>query len=162
MADNDFFRILIGGTGSNAGYVEIATADDGNDPIHVRQYTGAFTSLTRTATLLNESGNTSFPGTVTANVLTATSDARLKENINTIDDALGKVLQLNGVQYNRIGQTSTEVGLVAQELEKIIPGLVTTGDDGMKSVMYGNIVGLLVQAIKEQQVQIDDLKNKVK
>ena len=66
MADNDHFRILVGGTATNAGYVEIATADDGTEPIYVRQYTGVFSSLTRTATLLDGSGNTSFPGTVTA------------------------------------------------------------------------------------------------
>jgi hypothetical protein len=66
MGDNDQFRILVGATGTNAGYVEIATADDGTEPIYVRQYTGVFTSLARTATLLDGSGNTSFPGTVTA------------------------------------------------------------------------------------------------
>jgi len=65
IADNDFFRIRVGGA-SNAGWVEIATADDGTEPIYVRQYTGVFSSLTRTATLLDGSGNTSFPGTVTA------------------------------------------------------------------------------------------------
>jgi hypothetical protein len=64
MADNDQFRILVGGTATNAGFAEIATADDGSEPIYVRQYTGTFTSLTRTATLLDGSGNTSFPGTV--------------------------------------------------------------------------------------------------
>jgi hypothetical protein len=66
MADNDQFRILVGGTATNAGYVEIATADDGTEPIYVRQYTGVFTSLVRTATILDGSGNTSFPGSVTA------------------------------------------------------------------------------------------------
>jgi hypothetical protein len=66
MADNDYFRILIGGTASNAGYVEIATADDGTEPIYVRQYTGVFANLVRTATLLDSSGNTTFPGSVTA------------------------------------------------------------------------------------------------
>ena len=66
IADNDYFRILVGGTATNAGYAEIATADDGNEPIHVRQYTGAFATLTRTATILDTSGNTSFPGSVTA------------------------------------------------------------------------------------------------
>lgn len=65
IADNDFFRIRVGGS-SNAGWVEIATADDGTEPIYVRQYTGVFSSVTRTATLLDGSGNTSFPGTVTA------------------------------------------------------------------------------------------------
>lgn len=66
MADNDQFRILVGGTASNAGYAELATADDGSEPIYVRQYTGVFTNLARTATLLDGSGNTSFPGTVSA------------------------------------------------------------------------------------------------
>ena len=65
IGTNDFFRIR-GGGGSNAGFVEIATADDGTEPIYVRQYTGEFTSLTRTATLLDGSGNTSFPGTITS------------------------------------------------------------------------------------------------
>jgi hypothetical protein len=67
MADNDQFRILVGGTASNQGFVEFATADDGTEPIYVRQYTGVFSSLHRSATLLDESGNTSFPGVVTAN-----------------------------------------------------------------------------------------------
>jgi hypothetical protein len=66
MGDNDQFRILVGATASNQGFVEIATADDGTEPIYVRQYTGVFSSLARTATLLDGSGNTSFPGTVTA------------------------------------------------------------------------------------------------
>lgn len=65
MADNDFFRIRVGGA-SNGGWAEIATADDGTEPIYVRQYTGVFSSVTRTATLLDGSGNTSFPGTMTA------------------------------------------------------------------------------------------------
>ena len=64
--DNDFWRIGGGATGSNAGYMEIATADDGTEPIYVRQYSGTFSSITRTATLLDGSGNTSFPGTVAA------------------------------------------------------------------------------------------------
>jgi hypothetical protein len=66
MGDSDQARILVGATASNAGYLEIATADDGTEPIHVRQYTGVFATLARTATLLDASGNTSFPGTVSA------------------------------------------------------------------------------------------------
>ncbi len=63
---NDYARIKAGGTGNNAGYLEIATADDGSEPIYLRQYTGIFSSLARTATLLDGSGNTTFPGVVTA------------------------------------------------------------------------------------------------
>jgi hypothetical protein len=72
MADNDFFRIRVGGA-SNGGWAEIATADDGSEPIYVRQYTGVFTSVTRTATLLDGSGNTTFPGSVTASSFSGTS-----------------------------------------------------------------------------------------
>lgn len=60
MGDNDQFRLRVGG-GSNDGYVELATADDGSEPIYVRQYTGVFQNVARTATLLDGSGNTTFP-----------------------------------------------------------------------------------------------------
>lgn len=65
MASNDGFRIRVGGTNNN-GYAEIATKDDGSEPIYVRQYTGDFSTITRTATILDGSGNTTFPGKVTA------------------------------------------------------------------------------------------------
>lgn len=74
MGDNDQARILVGATAINAGFLEIATADDGTEPIYVRQYTGTFTTLARTATLLDGSGNTSFPGTVTANGVVLTGN----------------------------------------------------------------------------------------
>jgi len=68
IADNDYFRILIGGTATNAGYAEIATADDGNEPIYVRQYSSTFAvgTIARTATLLDGSGNSIFPQNVNA------------------------------------------------------------------------------------------------
>ena len=78
IADNDFFRIYVGGTATNQGFVEFATADDGTEPIYVRQYTGVFATITRTATLLDGSGDTQFPGTITStrhicNVATGTA-----------------------------------------------------------------------------------------
>ena len=89
VADNDFWRILGGGS-SNNGYLEIATADDGSEPIYLRQYTGVFSNLVRTATLLDGNGNTSFPGTVSAssfngNANTATKAAQdsAGQQINT-------------------------------------------------------------------------------
>ena len=66
MADNDFFRILVGGTSSNSGFVEFATANEGTEPIYFRQYSDVFTTVARTATILDASGNTSFPGTLSA------------------------------------------------------------------------------------------------
>lgn len=64
MGDDDYYRIVGRTNGYDNGYLEIATADGGTEPIHVRQYAGVFTNLVRTATLLDENGNTSFPGTV--------------------------------------------------------------------------------------------------
>ena len=93
IGDNDFFRLRVGG-GSNAGFAEIATADDGTEPIHVRQYTGVFTSLTRTATLLDGSGNTSFPGTVTA----PTFSGALSGNATTATTA-GALTSMNISQF---------------------------------------------------------------
>ena len=81
MGDNDFSRIAVGATASNAGWMEIATADDGTEPIYVRQYSGTYTSIVRTATLLDGSGNTSFPGRVNASYFTANSTT-LCTNLN--------------------------------------------------------------------------------
>ena len=81
--DNDFWRIGGGATGNNAGYMEVATADDGTEPIYVRQYSGTFSTITRTATLLDGSGNTSFPGTVAA----AKFKGALEGNASTASNA---------------------------------------------------------------------------
>lgn len=80
---NDFWRIGGGATATNAGYMEIATADDGSEPIYVRQYSGVFSAITRTATLLDANGNTGFPGTVTA----PTFKGALSGNASTASNA---------------------------------------------------------------------------
>jgi len=98
-------------------------------------------------------GNATFSGTVTAN-----SDERLKENVVGIGNALSKVLDLRGVYFNRIGQPEREIGVIAQEVEKVLPELVFESPDGVKSVAYQNMVAVLIEAIKEQQEQINELK----
>jgi hypothetical protein len=88
------------------------------------------------------------------------SDIKLKTNIKTIDNALDKVLQLRGVEFDRVDSEDHQIGVIAQEVEKIIPEVVH-GDD-TKTVSYGNLVGLLIEAIKEQNVEINNLKKIVK
>ena len=93
---------------------------------------------------------------------TGASDERIKSNIKTIENALDKTLLLRGVNYNdiRIEPDKLRMGLIAQEVELIIPEVVHTDEQTtMKSIEYQNIVGLLVEAIKEQQQQINDLKD---
>ena len=100
--------------------------------------------------------------TATGNV-TAYSDIKLKENIELIANPLDKVLSLRGVTYNRIDieDEPRHSGVIAQEVEEVLPEVVNTNEEGIKSVAYGNMVGLLIEAIKEQQQQIDELKRKL-
>ena len=82
--------------------------------------------------------------------LVAFSDERKKTNIETIPNALEKVLQLRGVTFDKIdGDDRRHAGVIAQEVEKVLPEVVYTDKDGMKSVAYGNVIGLLIEAIKE-------------
>ena len=92
----------------------------------------------------------------TANI-TAYSDARLKENITTIDSALDKVTKMRGVTYDRIDIDHHGAGVLAQELEAVAPELVRDGE--YKSVAYGNLTAYLVEAIKELKDEIAELKN---
>ena len=89
-----------------------------------------------------------------------TSDKRLKDNIETIKNPLQKVQALRGVTWNWKKDGKADVGFIAQEVEEIIPELVATGEDGYKSVQYANLVWVLVEAVKEQQKQIDALEEK--
>jgi hypothetical protein len=91
----------------------------------------------------------------------AYSDERVKENIKTIDNSLEKVNKLRGVEFNKIGEDKKSIGVIAQEIEKVLPEVVKTDDEGMKSVAYGNVVGVLIEAIKELNKEVEELKTKL-
>ena len=90
----------------------------------------------------DQTGNLTAAGNITAY-----SDARLKTNINTIESALDKVLAMRGVSFTKDGNPG--MGVIAQEVELIVPEVVQNNQDGYKSVAYGNLVGVLIEAIKE-------------
>lgn len=141
--DNDFWRIGGGATGSNAGYMEIATADDGTEPIYVRQYSGTFSAITRTATLLDGNGNTSFPGTVAAakfkgalegNASTASNAATVNgHTVNANVPANAKFTDTNtwrGIQDN-LTSSSTSDSLSANQgriLKSLVDGKANSSD----------------------------------
>ena len=100
--------------------------------------------------ILNNSGSVTFSGNVTAY-----SDERLKENIQTLDGS--KVLQMRGVSFTKEGKEGS--GVIAQELEKVAPELVSDGE--YKSVAYGNLVGYLIENAKQQQERIEKLEELV-
>jgi hypothetical protein len=88
--------------------------------------------------------------------LVATSDSRTKDNIVTVDSALDKLLKMRGVYFERkIEPGERRVGVIAQEVEEVLPEVVYTHNDGMKSVSYGSIVGLLIEAIKELNLKLE-------
>ena len=89
----------------------------------------------------------------------AYSDAKLKENVKTLDGS--KVLQMRGVSFDRKDTGVSSSGVIAQEMQKVAPELVSD-DDGTLGVAYGNLTGYLIEAIKEQQKQIDELKKLIK
>ena len=124
------------------------------------------TNTTITTNLIVSSTKSFTCGTITASgSITTNSDERIKDNIAVIPDALEKVKAIRGVTYTRTDIEDTEtvhVGVIAQEVEAVLPEAVRDDENGIKTVAYGNMVGLLIEAIKEQQVQIDELKKRIK
>ena len=109
--------------------------------------------------LSSNGNNLSGSFTATGNI-TAYSDERLKENVNTIEGALDKVAQMRGVTYNykselNDGQRGT--GVIAQEMQQVMPEVIEEGE--YLSVAYGNLVGVLIEAVKELKAEVEGLKN---
>ena len=104
---------------------------------------------------MDMSGNLTMSGDITAY-----SDARVKTNIQTIENALDKTLALRGVSYNRTDSddTKTKIGVIAQETLPILPEVVNQDNDGMYNVSYGNMAGLFIEAIKELNDKIAKLE----
>ena len=104
-------------------------------------------------------GSISVSGSITATGdITAYSDARLKTDVETIAGALDRVCKLRGVTFTRRDTGSRGIGLVAQELAPIVPEAVMTHEDGLLSVAYGNLVGVLIEAVKELADKVERLE----
>jgi len=98
-----------------------------------------------------------FTGVVTAPNFVSSSDARLKSDVETIADALTLVGQLRGVRFTMDG--TRQIGVIAQEVDAILPEVVTAdAQTGQLSVAYGNITGLLIEAVKELSARVAELE----
>ena len=147
-ASNRLFRVICdkfraSGSGSNMDF------EDSNGGVDMRK---------------DPSGNLVVVGNVTA--YGSTSDIRLKENIETIPDALEKVKKLDGVTFDYKKDGTRSTGLIAQQLQEVLPEVVYEATDigeeeSHLAVRYGNVVGLLVEAMKEQSAQIDALRAEI-
>lgn len=114
--------------------------------------------------LTNPSYDLHVSGKIKSDGITETSDKRLKKNIETLESALAKLLQLRGVSYNwRVDEypelkleDGKQLGVIAQEIEKLFPEVVNTDEQGYKSVEYSHLVPVLIEAIKSQHLIIED------
>lgn len=132
-----------GGTVTTTGTVSLAV--------------GGGNGITVSATGIAMSG--SFTGNFTATGdITAYSDDRLKTDVVTIDGAMDRVSAIRGVNFTRISDGSRSTGVVAQELKAVLPEAVHTDENGVHHVAYGNVVGLLIEAVKELKAEIEALK----
>jgi hypothetical protein len=100
-------------------------------------------------------------GLLTSTDYNSSSDKRLKKNIKTVDNALDKVMALRGVSFDWKEGGAKAIGLIAQEAEKVIPEIVSKDDNGYLGIKYNNLIGVLVEAIKDQQEQINILKKQI-
>ena len=123
------------------------------------QELAASDNLDMTSSSLSNLSSLSVSGTVTAGDFNSTSDLNLKDNIRPIESALEKVSEINGVLFEWKSTGEISAGVVAQEVEKVLPEVVKEMDG--KTVNYNGLIGLLIEAIKEQQVQIEELKKQV-
>lgn len=103
-------------------------------------------------------GNLRVTGNVTATDFISTSDANLKDNIETIEGALDKVNGIRGVTFDWKRDGKPGMGVIAQELEEILPKLVV--GETQKAVNYNGLIGLLIEAVKELSKEVEELKNK--
>jgi hypothetical protein len=123
-------------------------------PLFTSQISGTITESKVSTTKLSYNP---FDGEMTAINFNSTSDIRLKENIHQIKDPLEKIMQINGVAFNWKDNKEAAIGVIAQDIEEIFPELVKENEHH-KSVNYNGLIGVLIEAMKEQQRQIEELK----
>ena len=155
--------LTVNGSFTGSGSTTAArTAISGGNGISYDNSTGVITlngtpALVGLGNLSNNGNNLAGAFTATGNI-TAFSDARLKENVETIEGALDKVSQMRGVMYDKDGERGT--GVIAQEMQQVMPEVVMdSGRGDYLSVAYGNIVGVLIEAVKELKAELDEYKS---
>ena len=157
-ADGGDFKFADGGTDigqfiNSSSDFKIRTVVQDKDLIFEGNDNGA--TITALTLDMSEAGSATFNDNVTA-----FSDERLKDNIETLEHGLAKVEQLRGVTYIRDGKEN--IGVIAQEVEKILPEIVLTADDemGTKSVDYSRITAVLIEAVKDLSAKVKELESK--
>lgn len=149
--------IVRGGTGASNNLVLRSTSNGSKGQVYVDETTA---SNSTTTGAFRVAGGAGIAGQLTAATIVETSSIAFKENINPIESALDKISNLVGVIYDRKdGSAKGEVGLIAEEVEKHIPNVVTKNDEGQTyGLQYTKLSAYLIEAIKELRKEIADLK----
>jgi hypothetical protein len=109
---------------------------------------------------LHVSGSVSGISIYATNDIAAFSDQSVKTDLQVIDSAVDRIKQINGYTYVRVDDLSNtrRAGVIAQEVQKVLPEVVSENNDGTLNVAYSNMIALLIEGMKEQQSQIDKLR----
>jgi len=171
-SDGAFFGMVTRGSSYNDYNALIAWGDDADDDLEFRfnnsnkmiikggsGYVGI--NNASPSYMLDVSGDIRATGNIYGNSFQY-SDAKLKNSITTINDPIGKIMQLRGVTFNWNKDNKAGVGVIAQEVEKVYPEIVDTNKEGIKSVQYTALVAPLIEAVKAQQKEIIDLQARIK
>lgn len=155
---NSTYDVWIQGGASTAGgdarnLALLGTDEDSGDALYLN-YNNEYGAGTIVG------GNLTVNGNVTAVGYFHSSDARLKENVETAS-GLSIISKLRGVMFDWKKDGTPSAGLIAQEVEEVMPSAVHTDSEGMKSVEYDQLIAPLIEAIKEQQEEIDNLKREI-
>ena len=149
---NDKVRLVF----SSDDYIRMYFDDDDNHLYLVNEYGEGMK-------LSTETGNVTFTEDVFARKFRCTSDERQKDHIVPLENALEKVLQLQGVSFQWKDTGEKDIGLIAQQVENIVPEVVynTDNEEEMRSVAYSNLVALLIEAVKTQNETINEMRKEI-
>ena len=154
-------QVQFNNTGAAGGSANLTFNLNGNvfttSTLHTTAAANVATTL-NVVTSIVTAGAVTAAGTITAATLNATSDKRRKKNIKRIKDSESIIAQLNGVRFDWKESNQPSVGLIAQEVEAVLPELVTTDEEGFKTLNYNGIIGVLIEEVKSLREEIKTLK----
>jgi hypothetical protein len=141
---------------ANVPISDDSTTNQSFYPVFTDTLSGNLTSLTASSSKLSFNPST---GTLTVIDLNSTSDYNLKTNIKTVEDSLDKINQIRGVSFNWKDTNKPSYGVIAQEIEKVLPELVT--EENHKTVNYNGLIGVLIEAVKDLSREVEELKDQL-
>lgn len=145
---------------NNSGTTSVGIASTGSTSfVYIPSSGNVGMGTTNATSKLTVSGNILVTGIITATDFNSASDINLKENIQKIDNPIDKIVKIDGVRFDWRSDNKPSMGVIAQNIEEVLPELVS-GEES-KTVNYNGIIGLLIECVKTQQEQIDDLTKRL-